>query len=168
MKKLLFILLLFSTSAPLFAQKFIAVDNFGRNRKKIYEGDQIIFKMKDEKTVYKDNVYALKDSSFILYKSGTEIPLSEVETIKFARVFPRVLFGGFGFIGTGFLVSGAVQRGQLDSNGNSNIKHKDAQLVQGAVFWALAIAMRPFFWKNYKLGKNSQAQVLDLTIRKLP
>ncbi|NLR92245.1 MULTISPECIES: hypothetical protein [Flammeovirga] len=162
MKRFIFFLLLFGTCSPLFAQKFLAVDNYGRNRKKIYEGDQIIFKMKGEKAVYRDELYALKDSSFILYKSGTEIPLSEVEVIKFPRVFPRVLFGGFGFIGTGFLVSGAVQRDSENSHS------KDIQLIQGAVFWAAAAATRPFWWKNYKLGRNSQAQVLDITIRKLP
>lgn len=162
MKQTILFFILFFITAPLFAQKFLAVDNYGRNRRKIYEGQRIIFKMKDEKTVYKDELYALRDSSIILYKSNTEIPLSEIEVIKFPRPLPRLFFGGFGFIGTGFLVSGAVNRGE------ETRKSKDMQLVQGAAFWALAIAMRPFFWKNYKLEKNSQAQVIDVTIRKLP
>ncbi|WP_044207143.1 hypothetical protein [Flammeovirga sp. OC4] len=163
MKKTILLFFLFLTTAPLFAQKFLAVDNYGRNRKKIYEGDRIIFKIKGEKAVYKDELYALKDSSFVLYKSGTEIPLSEVEVIKFPRAYPRVLFGGFGLIGTGFLVSSAVH----PVVGNAQYDQRQ-HFFQGAAFWALAFAMRPFFWKNYKLGKNGQAQVLDVTIRKLP
>lgn len=163
MKKTLIFSLLFIITTPLFAQKFLAVDNYGRNRRKIYEGQRIIFKMKGEKTVYKDELYALKDSSIYLYKSGTEIPLSEIEVIKFPRAFPRVLFGGFALIGTGFLISGAVQ----PAVGDAQYKAKD-HFIQGAAFWALALAMRPFFWKNYKLEKNSQAQVLDVTIKKLP
>ncbi|WP_139262880.1 hypothetical protein [Flammeovirga pacifica] len=162
MKNLVFTLLLFCLSSTLFAQRFIAVDNYGRNRIKLYEGDEIRFKMTGEKAVYRDEIYALTDSSFYLSRTGTEVPLSELSEIRRARILPRVIFGGSVFIGTGFLVSSAINRDE------ESVKAKDIQVYQGIAFYAIAIAMRPFFWKKYRLGKNSQAQILDVTIRKKP
>ncbi|ANQ48238.1 hypothetical protein KMW28_11825 [Flammeovirga yaeyamensis] len=156
------ILFLTTLGTSVQAQKFIAVDNYGRNRMKIYEGDQIKFKMKGEKAVYTDEVYALTDSSFYLSKTGTEVPLSELSEIRRARVLPRVIFGGSVFIGSGFLISSAINRDE------ETTKAKDIQVFQGLAFYGLAAAMYPFFWKKYRLGRNSQAQILDVTIRKKP
>ncbi|OHX65782.1 hypothetical protein NH26_05170 [Flammeovirga pacifica] len=118
--------------------------------------------MTGEKAVYRDEIYALTDSSFYLSRTGTEVPLSELSEIRRARILPRVIFGGSVFIGTGFLVSSAINRDE------ESVKAKDIQVYQGIAFYAIAIAMRPFFWKKYRLGKNSQAQILDVTIRKKP
>ncbi|WP_281612842.1 hypothetical protein [Flammeovirga sp. SubArs3] len=160
LKSLLITLLFFFFSEMVCAQKFIAVDNYGRNRRKIYAGDQIVFKMKGTEAVYHDEVHAVLDSSFILLKSMTQIPIKEIEVIKFHRPFPKLIAGGTALIGAGFLLSGATSR---DSE---NHYAKDVALLQSGAFFLISAATIPFWWKRYRIGKNAQVQVLDVTIQK--
>lgn len=150
--------LLFSISSH--AQKFIAIDNYGQHRKKIYPGDYISFKMKGENTVYNDEVHAITDSSFVLSKFNVTIPLQEVSEIHFGRKIPQIVGGSFAFIGTGFLLSGAIRRDE------ENAYAKNVALVQGASFLVLSLVTIPFMTKRYKIGKNAQVQILDVSIKK--
>ncbi|AZQ64974.1 hypothetical protein EI427_22395 [Flammeovirga pectinis] len=155
-----FLVCIFAVENDLLAQKCIVVDNFGRNRKKLYVGDPISFKMKGSHKVFHDEIHAITDSSFVIFKYKTTIPLKEVTVVQFGRTVPKAIGSGFAIIGCGFLFLGAIGRN------SENTYPKNIALIQGGSFLLLSLLGVPFYNKNYKIDKNSQIQILDLTIRK--
>lgn len=165
MKTLLSVLLLLSLSAVshfAIAQKYLAIDSYGTKRLKLEVGDDIHFKIKGDKTLFYDKIKMLNDSSVVMEKSDTAIPLHEFEEFRFKRKGVNLARAGALFLGAGYLFAAAIH----PAVSNPEYDQKEATII-GSSFIAANIILRFFKWKKYNVaGERSRVQILETTIQK--
>jgi len=145
------------------AQRYLVLDRYGKKRIRIYPGDEIWFRQKDNKTFFHDYVHALTDSSIYLGSVGYELPLSEFETFYFPNTLMRTLESGNYSIAGGFLFAAAVE--PLVGNARYDAQ-ESATIGSGAL--ALGLFSRLFRWKKFKINKNSRIRVLSSDYNTFP
>ncbi|GAA4823051.1 hypothetical protein [Algivirga pacifica] len=161
MQKSLYILLLltFLSLQGALAQTFLAIDRYDAKRIKLYEGDQLWFKVKDDNFLHEDEILALKDSSVVMSKSGAEIPLTAFEEIRFKRKGIEIARIGTLGLGLGFLLSAAIEPAV-----SNNEYDAGEHAAIGAGFIAANLILRFFKWKKYPIEKEkARVQILDTT-----
>ncbi|MEH0155444.1 hypothetical protein V6R21_14955 [Limibacter armeniacum] len=154
-----FSLLLLGTAQ---AQKFLAIDKYGTKRERLMEGEGVYFKLKGDKTLFYDHIKFLGDTSLVMEKSNTPIPISQFEEFRFKRGWVQVLRTGTLFMGGGFLLAAAIE----PAVSNSRYDAKEAVII-GASFVVVNQGLRFLKWRKYKVGtERARVQILDTTIKK--
>lgn len=158
MKKILILLLpLLLVSAASFGQKFLAIDKYKAKRIRLQVGDEVRYKLKGNKTVFKDQIKSLNDSTVTMVNADTNIPLSLFDEFRFNRNAMDVLSGGTAVLGVGFLLSGAIH----PLVGDPTYSQEEA-FVMGGSFAAISGIFRLLRWNKYKVGTDkARVQILD-------
>lgn len=151
------ILLLVFISNPVVSQKVLTLDIIGIKLKRIRynEGDRIAIKIKNEKVIYKGELYAISDSSFFI--NGNYIALDSVSAVvKYSKAAKGISVSAFSVAALTGVISGldiALKGGEINQ-GNYFVP---------AVFTGIGLALLPFWKRTYRLGENKILKVIDLS-----
>ena len=153
-KALLFLIITLSVQQA-YSQKYLVLDRYGKKRIKLYPGDELWFKQKENKTFFHDYILSLTDSSVYLGSVGYELPLDEFAIFYFPNTGVRALEAGAQSLAGGFLIAAAVE--PLVSNAFYDAQ--ESALIGSSALGASLIS-RLFRWKKFRVTKNSRVRVL--------
>ena len=157
---LLLAFLLFGSQG--FSQKFLLLDNYGKNRIKLYKGAKIQFTLKNNKVKYHDYIAVLKDSSLVLGATGQEVMLEDFKQFRFSREWVQFLNGGTTVIASGFLFAAAIEPAIVDARYDA----KESAMI-GTSFFFIGQFARLFSWKKFNIKKGKRRiRVIDTTFLK--
>jgi len=136
------------------------LDKYGTKRTKLFAGDDIIFKQKDNPTRFNDYIWQLKDTSLVLGSVQLEMPLSDFDSFYFQRNGILFVSAGSNYIAGGFLFAAAVEPLISDAQYSA----QESALI-GASFFAFAQLLKLFKWKKFKIGKRGRARIINTSFR---
>ncbi|PWJ42403.1 hypothetical protein [Sediminitomix flava] len=162
LKKLILSLLLIVSIQQVWAQKYLVVDNYNKKRERYFVGDDLYLSVRGEKKIFHDKILALTDSTITLENQNEELVLSEIDAIYLKRKWVTITSTGLGFIGFGFLFSGAVYPLLEDQR-----YEQDESFITGAAFVvaAAALQLKPIKYRKFDFtdGDRSRIRILDHT-----
>lgn len=142
-------------------QKFLVLDRYTTKRIKLYEGDFIWFKLKNDDFRMKDYIKELKDSTLVLAKRNKEIRLTEIESFYFTRSGWQLASRGLGYIGGGFLLSAAV----YPLMGNPQYDQRESAIT-GLTALAISQFAKLFHRKRYQVTDNTRVRIIEIRFDK--
>lgn len=154
---LLFVLTVFCKPSQAQNQKFLVLDRYTTKRIKLYEGDALWIKLKNEDFRMKDYIKELKDSTLVLGKRDMEIQLSNIEDFYFHRSGWKAATASLSYVGGGFLFSAAIHPLIRDAQ----YIRKDAAII-GLTSVAFAQIARLFHRKRYHVGPNTRVRIIEV------
>lgn len=156
---ILFLILgLFCSKTDAFAQKFMLLDKYGYQRKKLNIGDNVIFRLQETPTRYTGYIYDLTDSAAFISGFQEPIALDKFHTFYFRRKSMDFLRKGLVIFVIGFAFNAAV----LPTSAGTFNDWKE-QAAISLSFLTISQATRLFTWRKYKMKfKRSRVRVLDL------
>ena len=158
MKRLLFIAILFLASAGLYSQRFLLVENQRSFKNhKIYPGDEITFRIPDEKVKIHDLVIDLNDSSIVFEMMG-EVQFKEITAIYLDNYLVKLL-QPFSLL-AGSLYFGIDSFNRLINNDSPVILAETFYISAGIV--AFSFALTPFRQRKLNTAGKWQLRVIDL------
>lgn len=139
-------------------EKYLVLDKPGRTKRiRYYTGDEIIFKLKGDKTVYSNVVEGVGDSS--IQVRGTHIPIKEIASIirhnesgllyQITRILPKA--GMLYFLADTF---NPIFRGEKPSVSRSGV-------IVGGSLIAGSYALRLFKKRTLKINKYRTLKILQ-------
>jgi len=159
MQKLFAVLLiLLGSIGQVEAQKVLVLDKIGVKLKRIkyYEGDFIALRVLNDRVIYKGELHALSDSSFMI--NSNYIAIDSVQSIiKYSKGAKALTYTAFSIaaITTLIMIVDKSIKGELDQ--------VPEQLILPAVFTGIGLIAKPFWKRTYRLGNNRVLKVLDLS-----
>lgn len=150
-----------------YATKRLAIDRYNPNGMSVMVGDELAFKVKGDKTLYRSMIVALKDSSFIIKDGRQEIFLSSLSEVREQRKALDAISVGTAGMAGGFLFAWVAHPyvNENATTGNETYNRTDAAYI-GAGFAAISIGLRLGRTKKYKIGKSARARIIETDFRK--
>lgn len=150
--------MLFLVSTGLFSQRFLLVENqHSFKNHKIYPGDEISFRIPDEKVKIRDLVVDLKDSSIVFEMMG-EVQLKEITAIYLDNYLVKLLQPLT-------LLAGSLYFG-IDSF--NRLINNDSPVILAETFYisagilAFSFALTPLRQRKLNTSGKWQLRVIDL------
>ncbi len=141
----------------------VVVDAYGKKRHRFLIGDDMVFKLKGDRTRYRREIIALGDSLIHFREMRVPVALSKIECVYTPRKGAQIMKTGFTTMGLGFLAAAAVhplvKNAQYDATESAII---------GGSFIALAQFARLFIMKKHRFkNQKSRIRVMDLSKQSL-
>jgi hypothetical protein len=138
----------------LYAQQYLVLDRYGKNRIKLPLGSEVTFKLKGDKRKHSSRLIGLADSVVIMGDQDIYLRLDDFEAFYFHRTHWKVLRYGTLIPATGFLIAAAVH----PTISNPFYDQEESAYI-GLGFLALGQSFRLLEWKKFKINKNSRIWV---------
>ena len=157
-KSLIILLFLLGAFNQIEAQKILVLDKIGIKLKRIkyYEGDFIAIRVFNDRVIYKGELNAISDTSFLINSNYVEID-SVKSIIKFRKGAKAFSFTAFSVAAITTLIL------VVDQSIKGNIEGVPSQLTVPLAFTGMGLAAVPFWKKTYRLNKNMILKVIDLS-----
>jgi len=157
-KTIIILLLLLGTFNQIEAQKILVLDKIGfkLKRMKYYEGDFIAIRVLNDRVIYKGELNAISDTSFLINSNYVEIDSVE-SIIKYRKGAKAFSFTAFSVAAITTLVL------VVDQSIKGNIESVPNKLTVPLVFTGMGLAAIPFWKRTYRLNKNMVLKMIDLS-----
>ena len=131
-------------------QKYLVLDRYGTKKIRIYPGEQVVFKLRDQGIKQQAVITKLGDSTIVL-AGDVYLSLNEFDTFYFDRPRLRGLRNSSWVLVAGFLIAAAVEPLVEEAFYDPG---ESVMIALGIT--AVAQSTRLYQWKKFKLNKRSR------------
>lgn len=145
--------------SPYVSQKYLVLDKPGKvKRLRFPVGSQLTFQIKEDRTVYTDEITAVDDSSFTI--SGIRVRIGDVD-----RIIVRRKNGFVGQVSKKLIQAGVLYFLLDNLNpiflGRRELSVSQGSWIVGAAFVGPGLLLKLFQRKIYRIGKRRCLRVLE-------
>jgi hypothetical protein len=144
---------------PFVPQKYLVLDKPGRvKRLRFPVGSQLTFQIKEDRTIYTDEITAVDDSSFTI--SDIRVRIGDVD-----RIIVRRKNGFVGQVSKKLIQAGVLYFLLDNFNpiflGRRELSVSQGSLIVGAAFVGPGLLLKLFQRKTYRIGERRRLHVLE-------